>query len=167
MRDLKNILIPTDFSENSIQALEIAQCLANKHQSIIHLLHTIEPILASKQTMYNSLSERFVKIRIEEANSSFNSVIDKVFTGGLDIIKVIRIGEPSEEILKYAKDQKIDMIIIASHGRTGLTNRTTGGVADRLLKNSEIPIICVKSAGIIRQDINFKKRITFAENWVG
>ena len=69
--------------------------------------------------------------------------------------------------MSYAKDNQIDLIVIASHGWTGLSHLITGSVADKVLRNSDIPTICVKSNIPLLEKDKATFRNPFAENWVG
>jgi len=167
MLNFKNILVPTDFSENSTHALEFAHYLAKQSNSALHVLHIIEPINRSKPFNDNFTELRFERSRFLEAEEELRRFVNKISLQGVQIIEALDPGKPHEQILSYSRHHKIDLIVIASHGWTGLTNMTTGSVANKILRTSEIPTILVKSNALVMQKGIQNTKSTFAENWVG
>ena len=166
MVSFKNILVPTDFSANSLQALEFGHTLAQQKQSILHVLHIIEPVYNQNSLLDNFDEKQFQKSRILDAEEELRRFVNKISCQGVEIIEALHPGIPDEQILRYSKKNDIDLIIIASHGWTGLSHLITGNVANKVLRYSEVPTICIK-ANIPLQKENRSLRNTFAENWVG
>jgi nucleotide-binding universal stress UspA family protein len=162
---IKNILVPIDFSENSYQALEFGFHLASQNKAIIHLLHTIETVASLRKY---GLPEDSNECETEECvKQEFKKFIEKFPKGMVEIVESVTTGKPHEEILQYARDHKIDIIVISSHGWTGFTNLITGSVTSKVLKLSEIPVLCLKSSSFSGPRGLFKQKNTQAENWVG
>jgi nucleotide-binding universal stress UspA family protein len=167
MLSYKNILVPTDFSENSIHALEFAHYLARQNKSSLHVLHIIESINRSKPFNDNFSELRFERSRFLEAEEELRRFVNKISLHGVQIIEALDPGKPHEQILNYSRHHNIDLIVIASHGWTGLTNMVTGSVARKILSSSEIPTILVKSNALVMEKGIQNRKSTFAENWVG
>ncbi len=167
MLNFKNILVPTDFSENSINALEFALYLAKQSKSIIHVLHIIEPISRSKTFNDNFSELKFEKSRFLDAEEELRRFVNRISLQGVQIVEALDPGKPHEQILSYSRHHNIDLIVIASHGWTGLTNMTTGSIANKILRSSEVPTILVKSNTLVTQKGIQNLKSTFAENWVG
>ena len=167
MLNFKNILVPTDFSENSINALEFALYLAKQSKSIIHVLHIIEPISRSKTFIDNFSELKFEKSRFLDAEEELRRFVNRISLQGVQIVEALDPGKPHEQILSYSRHHNIDLIVIASHGWTGLTNMTTGSIANKILRSSEVPTILVKSNTLVTQKGIQNLKSTFAENWVG
>ena len=166
MVEYKNILVPTDFSANSMQAFEFGHMLAKQNNSVLHVLHIIEPVYNQNQTLDDFNEKRFEQSRYLDAEEELRRFINKVSSKGVDIIEVLTPGKPHEQILNYSRKNQIDLIVIASHGWTGLYHLITGNVANKVLRYADIPTICVKSnTTFIKGAVS--NRSTFAENWVG
>jgi len=166
MVNFQNILVPTDFSVNSVQALEFGQMLAKQNRAILHVLHIIEPVYNANQILDDFNEKRFEQSRILDAEEELRRFVNKISSQGIDIIEALTPGKPHEQILNYSRKNHIDLIVIASHGWTGLSHLITGNVANKVLRYSDIPIICVKS-NVPLQKETISLRNTFAENWVG
>ncbi|MGA7721377.1 MAG: universal stress protein [Ignavibacteriaceae bacterium] len=167
MTNFGNILVPTDFSDNSLQALEFAQSLAKFSKAILHIIHVVEPILNTEKYWSGDNKEGFEKTRELNAEEDLRRFINKISPKGVKIIEVLKSGKPHEQILKYSIKNNIDLIVIASHGWSGLSHMLTGNVTNKIFHYSEIPTICVKSNNLIFQKDDLTARDDFAENWVG
>ncbi|HUX92734.1 MAG TPA: universal stress protein [Ignavibacteriaceae bacterium] len=166
MVEYKNILVPTDFSVNSVQALEFGHMLAKQNHSVLHVLHIIESVYNQDQSLDDFNKKRFEEARYLDAEEELRRFINKVSSKGVDIIEILAPGKPYEQILNYSRKNHVDLIVIASHGWTGLSNLVTGNVCNKVLRFSEIPTICIKANASLLQDVR-ANRNTFAENWVG
>lgn len=145
MFKIKNILLPTDFSKISLSAAEYALVLAEQYNAKIHLLHVIDktpPILAirsldlSKEKIIDSI-EKDAKQRLEECLRRISGAKD------IDVHPVLRKGVDYEEIIKYARKKKIDVIVIATHGRTGILHTLLGSVAEKVVRHSKTPVLVI------------------------
>jgi nucleotide-binding universal stress UspA family protein len=167
MTNFTNILVPTDFSDNSLPALEFAQNLAKFSKAVLHVIHIVEPILNTEKLWSGDNKEGFEKTRELNAEEDLRRFINKISPNGIRIIEVLKSGRPHEQILNYASKNQIDLIVIASHGWTGLSHILAGNVTNKVFRYSEIPTICVKSTNLIFQKDDLTARGDFAENWVG
>ena len=167
MVNFTNILVPTDFSENSVQALEFAHYLAKPIKAVLHVLHIVEPVLRTEQNRNRFSEEKFERSKFLEAEEELRRFINKISPQGIQIIEALAPGKPHEQILQYSIKNNIDLIVIASHGWTGLSHLITGNVANKVLRYSEVPTICIKSNNLVMQNGNISHKSTFAENWFG
>jgi universal stress protein A len=145
----KNILAPTDFSEYSAQAFKKALDIAKSHNSRIFLLHIIDGTIQQFVTDYcldGKIVERVVNESIITSNEKIQKVIVR-FPGSKEvkIITDVRRGVPSEEILKTQKEEEIDLIVIASRGRTGLKKLLIGSVTEKVMRGAACHVLLVKS----------------------
>ena len=130
----KKILVPTDFSEYSASAIDYACNLATESsdgQTQVHLIHVI-----GDSPGVNGHTERLRK-RLEQLGRT----VDAKAELQIDTIKQVIPGEPSHVINRYARDHDVDMIVMGTHGRTGLSHFTLGSVAERVVRNSECPVL--------------------------
>ena len=133
MFKIKNILLPTDLSATSLSAADYAVELANQYKAKIHLLHVLEktpPILAIRSLDLSQ--EKILKSFEEEGKKSLDNAVKK-----------IKKGNDYEEIVKYSKDHKIDLIVIATHGRTGLLHTLLGSVAEKVIRYAKCPVLVI------------------------
>ena len=152
MFNIKNILLPTDFSNLSLSAASYAADLAAQYNAKIHLLYVLEktpPILAIHSLDLSE--EKIIKSMEEGAKKSLENSADKVknIIKNEDIIvePVLKKGLDYEEINKYAEEKKIDLIIIATHGRTGLLHTLLGSVAEKVIRYSKRPVLVITPPG--------------------
>lgn len=155
----RNILVPTDFSCESAKAYEFACDLARSNNSFLNLLHVVEPAVNLMEITYGcGKSQQELILNAEENLRRFASSVP---SAGIKIFEVIRIGTPYEEILKFAKTKNIDLIVIA----TCPTRK--GTVGEKLIKYSNVPVICVGTNEFLEHKNLSRFEIAFAENWVG
>ena len=141
----KKILVPTDFSKFSDNALAQAVDIARQYKSTIYLLH----VLVVQPYEYYIPGNILADIReesIKSAQKMIQQQIEKVGKPkGIEIVTDIRDGIPAyEEILKEQKARDIDLIVIASHGATGLLHHLIGGVADKVTRSATCPVYLVR-----------------------
>ena len=143
MFKVKNILLPTDFSKISLTAAEYAVEFAKEYKAKLHLLNVLEktpPILAIRSLDLSR--EKIIESIDADAKSQLTECTKKVKKfGDVEIIPVIRKGVDYEEIIKYSKEKKIDIIVIATHGRTGILHTLLGSVAEKVIRYSKIPVL--------------------------
>ncbi len=166
MINFKNILVPTDFSDNSIQALEFACVLSKQGKSTLHVMHVIEPVVQSFRSADGFHQARFDQSRLLDAEEEMRRYLSNISMKDLQIVESFNSGKPHEQILLYTRKANIDLIVIASHGWTGLTHLITGNVANKVMRYSDIPTICVKTNNLLQKETRNHKT-SFAENWVG
>lgn len=145
MFNIKNVLLPTDFSDISLSAADYAIDLAAQYNARIHMLHVLEktpPILTIRSL---DLSEEKIKQSIEnDAKVNLEAAVAKIRKGrDVIIMPVIRKGIDYQEIVKYSKDEKIDVIVIATHGRTGILYTLIGSVAEKVIRFANCPVLVI------------------------
>lgn len=145
----RKILVPTDFSEDSDLAFRMALSIAVKYQARIFLLHVISSTVQRSLADYSldqSIVDRVLNESIVFSNEKLQEVIDKnQQSGNIKVIPDVRKGQPYEEILKEASERKIDLIVIASHGKTGLQKYFIGSVTERVMKEAKCPVLLIRS----------------------
>lgn len=145
------ILAPVDgstFSECSLD--HVKSVAAGPDTSEVTLLRVIEPIHAADLTAYvESGIDTGVLIRKEqsEAEQYISSLTDQLKKTGLKAVGVAVVGVPANEILKYAEQHGIDLIVMSSHGRSGINRWLMGSVADKVVRHSPVPVLIVSPPG--------------------
>lgn len=144
----KNILVPTDFSPPADKALEKAVALARQATARIYLLHVIDEKIQNFIVDY-CLDDAVLKQLEGDSRRASLARLQKeaeatAGAGEVEIVLEVETGIPAEVILREQQRKGIDLIVIASHGRTGVLGRLLGSVADRVVKGSPCPVVVVK-----------------------
>ncbi len=145
MFDIKTIIVPTDFSKLSFSALEYARDLAERMNATIHLIYVLEktpPFLAIRSL---DVSEEDVMKHMEEEayKQLFETASKFKVDSNVDIIEVLRKGNDYEEIVNYSKEINCDLIVIATHGRTGVLHTLLGSVAEKVIRYAKCPVLVI------------------------
>jgi len=135
----KCIVVPFDFSEQADQALESAQVFASGPAGlhIVHVLPTIE--LAEPGVIWETIDDDARRHHVEEA---FRERFAKTPFATVDFR--VRFGDPGREIAAYAEELHAELIVMPSHGRTGLSRLFIGSVAERVVRLAHCPVLILK-----------------------
>src|SRR3984957_9656549 len=116
---LQKILLPTDFSNYSAAATKYACELATKFEAELHLLHTLETHLASTPEFVMGLAlPTYISESRAAAEKALAGILDPKWAAGRTVIRAVVEGSPKVAIIRYARQQDIDLIVLATHGRT-------------------------------------------------
>jgi len=141
---IEKILWPTDFSSIAEKALPHVQLLARQSGAEIHVLYVIEDI-AHHEPWYGDFEKRRVEELMARAQKSaqkrLEQICEKYLAGCPLYIKHLAVGDPAREILKLIDLEKVDLVIMASHGQKG--NFRFGSVAEKVLKNASVPVTII------------------------
>jgi len=137
----QHFLVPTDFSADADYALEYAMTLASKLQAKLTLLHVIEPfVVGSVESMpYSFLQD--LEDKITQAMVPYHA---RVTAAGLACDYSIVHGVPFQVIIETAGTARVDLIIMGTHGRTGLRHVLLGSVAERVVRLAPCPVLVVR-----------------------
>lgn len=144
---MKNILVPLDFSECSEAALPYAAALAQKYKAKITLLHVVSTHIymgAGSELVY---WEQILSSMEEEAHKMLATIFSPTERALLQLKERVVHGIPFAVILEEAKSGEADLIVMATHGRTGLSHAVMGSVAERIVRLSPIPVLIIRPAG--------------------
>jgi nucleotide-binding universal stress UspA family protein len=146
-QELLKVLIPIDFSETSRRALAWAYDYATRAPCELHVLHVVEDQLndALSLGMQERLENELWAITQETASELVQMVPDRDGRARIGAIHrhVVR-GKPAAEILRTAEKLPADMIVMGTHGRTGLAGLLIGSVAEKTVRRAHCPVVCVK-----------------------
>jgi universal stress protein A len=143
MITIKSILCPMDFSDASKNAYRYACEFAKSMGSKVILLNVIEPrpIAADMTLNYVPLEEDLAAAVRED----FIPMVDKAKAMGIDVSADVIIGIPAEVILQQTVDFDVSMLIMGSHGKTGLSRLLMGSVAEAVVRKAQVPVLIVKA----------------------
>jgi universal stress protein A len=141
---LKNVLVPIDFSEFSRRALEYALPLAEKFGAKIILVHVVEPAFYPENTMIPVETEDLNTIMLQEGQKMLDQLGTEKIKPEIDSQKTVAIGRPYNEIISTAESVQADLIIMATHGYTGLKHMLMGSTAERVVRHAPCPVLVVR-----------------------
>jgi nucleotide-binding universal stress UspA family protein len=144
----KTLLVPTDFSDHAEKALQAAIDLARQYGSKILLLHVVGLVIQC--TMEYCLDPQTSTLVEKEAIDSAKKMIQSLLgkfpdSKSVDIVADIRKGTPYEEILKVQQEKKADLIVMGSHGQSGLVRHLMGSVAEKVMRQAKCSVLLVKN----------------------
>jgi nucleotide-binding universal stress UspA family protein len=147
--NIRSILLPTDFSECGNYALSYAASLARTFGASILCVHVIEPVVPT--VGYSGISEPLPMADIadqleDSAERELPKFAECEECSGLTVEELIVHGEAASEIVRVAKERSVDLIVVSSHGRTGLGRILFGSTAEAIVRHAPCPVLVVKPA---------------------
>jgi nucleotide-binding universal stress UspA family protein len=144
---IRLILVPTDFSECGNYALSYAASLARVFGASILCVHVIEPMVPT--VGYSGMTEPLpiadISDQLEDsAERELPKIAECEECAGLEVEELIVRGEAAAEIVRVARDRKVDLIVVSSHGRTGLGRILFGSTAEAIVRHASCPVLVVK-----------------------
>jgi nucleotide-binding universal stress UspA family protein len=145
---IRKIVVPTDFSAASDKALEYAATLATTLNASIHLVHVVEdPFAAGGGWEFYIPDSQDLSERLFEQSLARLSITASEFDSrNIDVTTEIRRGSPTEGIISAATDSGADLIVMSTHGRTGLPHLLLGSVAERVIRGARCPVLAVRES---------------------
>lgn len=142
---ITTILVPTDFSEYSRQALSYAEILAKTFDAKIVLIHVIDTV---SYAVTESVQWTEVYARLEATiQPMLDGLIREAEKRGVAAESTLTQGVPYDQIVKTAENVNADLVVMATHGRTGMPHVLLGSVAERVLRLARCPVLTVRSRG--------------------
>lgn len=145
MFTVSSILVPTDFSENALQALGLAKEVAKGTKATVHLLHIVEPVVYPADWSYAQVGFADIEQELQQnAEKELSVLAESLKAEGFNTATSVRRGRASDEICAYAKDNSISIVAIGTHGRSGLEHFLFGSTTERVLRKSPCPVLSVR-----------------------
>jgi nucleotide-binding universal stress UspA family protein len=147
MIKLEHLLVATDFSACSKEALDYAVQLAQKMKGRLTLLHVFEsPFFYPTETALGNYPEVYQWLHDfkQEELKKLNTLTDEARKEGLPVESLFKEGAPSVEILRTAKELHADLIVLGTHGRKGLSHVMMGSVAERVAREAPCPVFIAR-----------------------
>lgn len=138
---IQRILVPTDFSVHSEHALDYAAVLAKQLGAKIILLHVIDSLSYSVTDTFTVIEHR--RALETTARSLLDNFRQDMVAKGLAVKSYLATGAPYDEILKKSRQEKADLIVMGTHGRTGVKHLLLGSVAEKVVRLSTCPVLTV------------------------
>lgn len=150
MVSLKKIVFCTDFSENSDQAFDLALDLVQKYEGQLLLVHVVPPLVFPSPVMEDFISEQanmqFYKDAVQRSAEQIESTyLQKAGDYKNAFIRVLS-GHPASEILNFIDQEKVDLVVMGTHGLTGLAHFFLGSTAERVVRRANCSVLTVHQA---------------------
>ncbi|WP_125722260.1 universal stress protein [Flavobacterium ustbae] len=141
---MKRILVPTDFSEHAEDALKVAAQIAKKNNSELILLHMLELPHQSNDAIMGGASIPEAMLFVKKANETLDEVASREYLEGISVTEIVKMDKPIHGITQISKDYDIDLIVMGSHGSSGVEELLIGSNTEKVVRNSEIPVLVIK-----------------------
>jgi len=142
----KKVLFCTDFSENADYAFNFAYGVAKRDEGLLYILHVMP--YDSNQAYAESFitmedMEKIKKAVEEDVANNYKERYEKKIENGIAYEFITKSGREDEEIIGFAQKEKVDLIVIGTHGRTGIERVFFGSVAEKVLRHSPFPVFII------------------------
>lgn len=146
--DFKKILFPTDFSEGSVPAISVLADLAKKYDAKIYIVNVIYDIASATgwYVPHSSMDDMYRDLETS-AKKEIERVGVEELRGYPNVVRMVVKGIPDDEIIRIAKDEKIDLIVMGTHGRKGIDRILFGSTASEVVRNAPCPVLTVRVPG--------------------
>ena len=146
MISLKRILAPTDFSDYSKSGVDYACSLAEQFDAELHLLYVLQDMVAMvpEPGMAFPPPGDYLEELKESAENALQELLGPDSAADLSVVRTTRHGPPFLEIIRYAKEKDIDLIVMGTHGRSGLAHVVLGSVAEKVVRKAPCPVLTVR-----------------------
>jgi nucleotide-binding universal stress UspA family protein len=140
---VKHILVPIDFSDCSKKALQYALPLAKEHKAALTLLYVVAPAYGSGE--YGGVNYAQLEASMREGGETeIAKLAADGVRGEVSADTLVRVGSPAREIIETAKSLPADLIVISTHGRTGLKHVFLGSVTEHVVQRAPCPVLVVR-----------------------
>lgn len=140
---VKRVLVPLDGSMHACQALPLAYDVAARTGAEVQLLEVLNP-LPEAEVVWDTLPRGFDARRRADAEAELNALAGEGRAQGLHVTATVTAGYPAEEIIHAAARRNVDLIVMATHGRSGIRRLVLGSVADKVLHALPTPLLLVR-----------------------
>lgn len=146
MNSLSRILFPTDFSEYSLHALGYARSFAETYKAELHILHVVDEASLYWMAMGpNSLPiGPCTDELLEVARKEMGDFMSEHLADAKNVQNSVVLGRPFTEIIRYARDGQIDLIVLCTHGRSGIQHALLGSVTEKVVRKAPCPVLTVR-----------------------
>jgi nucleotide-binding universal stress UspA family protein len=151
MLPIKNILCPTDFSDPSYEALKVADELAAHFGATLHVVNVV-PLVPIVEAPIGVESASFNVASYQQelegqAQKSLKSLTEQKISKGVNIVTEVLIGNAAGEVMRYAGEKAVDLIVIATHGLSGWRRFISGSTTEQIVRQSSCPVLTIRKPG--------------------
>jgi nucleotide-binding universal stress UspA family protein len=142
---LHSILVPIDFSVHSKNALKYAIPLAQQFGASLHLIFVVEPTVYPADLGFGQVVLPGIEEELREKGAEeLKGLIEREIGSRVQATSVVRTGSPHQEILSEAEEKGVDLIVVATHGHSGVEHMLFGSTADRIVRHAKCPVLTIR-----------------------
>jgi len=138
-----DILLPTDGSDGIEEATKHAEAIAERFDATVHVLSVIDTRNRFESPASGLSSDVWKEAEAERADHAIETTV-AALSGTVDVERALVEGVPKTAILEYIDDAGVDMVVMGTHGRTGLDHYLIGSVAEKVVRRSPVPVVTVR-----------------------
>jgi len=143
--NIKKILVPVDFSDYSKSSLRYAINFVRQFHSELYLIYVVEPVIYPPDFTMGQIAIPSVDFEMDKrASEELNKLAHKEIPGDIKVHPIVKTGKPFIEIIETASEENIDLIIIASHGHTGVEHLLFGSTAEKVVRKAPCPVLTLR-----------------------
>lgn len=151
MLPIKNILCPTDFSDPSYEALKAADELAAHFGATLHIVNVV-PLVPIVEAPIGVESASFNVASYQQelegqAQKSLKNMAEQKITRGITAVTEVLIGNAAGEVIRYAGEKEVDLIVIATHGLSGWRRFISGSTTEQIVRQASCPVLTIRRPG--------------------
>jgi len=151
MLPIKNILCPTDFSDPSYEALKISDELAAHFGATLHIINVV-PLVPIVEAPIGVESASFNVASYQQelegqAQKSLKNLAEQKISRGVTAVTEVLIGNAAGEVIRYAGEKGVDMIVIATHGLSGWRRFISGSTTEQIVRQASCPVLTIRRPG--------------------
>ncbi|MHC1753983.1 MAG: universal stress protein [Methanosarcina sp.] len=140
----RNIVIATDGSASTRRAISYGIEIAKLSGATVHALHVVNTSSTISET-WTAGKETIYKIMMSEGENIVSEIKEIIEASGVEVKEVLLDGYPSDEIINFAENNNIDLIVMGTLGKTGLDRLLMGSVAEKVVRGSKVPVMVVRT----------------------
>lgn len=144
MISIEGVMVPIDFSKDSVLAAKFAASMAEEYKTKLYVLHVMEPVHPSVRAYIADFNE-FQERALREAKEDLLKVVPRAVKERIEVEEILEIGLPHFVIVEKAKELGVDVIVIATQGRSGLAHVLLGSVAEKVIRHAPCPVFVVRN----------------------
>jgi len=143
--NIKKVLVPIDFSDYSKSSLRYSVNFVRCFKADLILIYVIEPVIYPPDFSMGQIAVPAVDAEIDKrAYEELNKLAKTEVPADMNVRTIIKTGKPFVEIIETAAEENIDLIIIATHGRSGVEHILFGSTADKVIRKAPCPVLTVR-----------------------
>ncbi len=146
MIDIKKILVPTDFSEYSRKSIKYGISLAEQYNAEVYVLYVFDDRIFDESLFILYTENEMRQNRKKVYNEQLEKIVCDIHSKSpqLELHRKLKVGIAFVEIIKFAKAENIDLIIMSSHGRTGISHLLIGSTTEKVVRKAPCPVLTVR-----------------------
>ncbi len=146
MLEIKKILLATDLGGNSERATEYARLFVSQFNAELHVLHVLEDVPTNTPVFGGGIAlNTYIHESASVAEQKIHTLFEPSWRIGKQLFAATADGEPATEVLRYTTEHGIDLIVLGTHGRSGLSQILLGSVAAKVTHQAKCPVVVVRS----------------------